>query len=146
MTISETFTAKVKKVRNSRNPKYRVYRMVVPHEYAERLGLEDEDYVLVTMQKAEWYHLLDWREMEEAWLKLPDDIKVRLKHSGLPEALPVGQMPLSSFCSYLSLGITGRAFNHSGISVRGNATKNESKVTTSDYSNKGLEVSPFLSE
>jgi len=122
--------------------------MVVPHEYAERLGLEDEDYVLVTMQKAEWYHLLDWREMKEAWLKLPDDIKMRLKLSGLPEVegLPFVRMPLAPSPSGLSLGFTRWASHYSGIAVRGNATENEGKVTTSTSSSENLRVTPLLSD
>ncbi len=91
MTIKETFVAKVSRIRNRRgkDKDYFIYRVNLPTEVAEKLGLEEHDYLLLAAQKAEWYHLLDWSKMKATWDKLPEDMRTKIAASDLftvPEA------------------------------------------------------------
>ncbi len=83
MTTKETFVAKASRIRNRRGKEYFVYRVNIPSEVAEKLELGEHDYLLLTAQKAEWYHLLDWSEMKITWSKLPEDVKAKITASGL---------------------------------------------------------------
>ncbi|MHA1632121.1 MAG: hypothetical protein ACTSXC_04840 [Candidatus Freyarchaeota archaeon] len=91
MTTTETFVAKVKRIRNRRDKEYYIYRITIPHEVAQKLSLEDEDYLLIRTQKAEWYHLLDWKQMKKTWSRIPQWLKNEILSSGLYEGYELPQ-------------------------------------------------------
>jgi len=43
---------------------YFVSRLNIPLDVSKALGIEDNDYLLINAEKAEWYHLLDWKDMK----------------------------------------------------------------------------------
>lgn len=80
----EPFVAKVQKVRTRKNKDYFVHRVSVPKEVAQKLDAKTGDYLFFRTKKAEWYHMLDWRQMGEAWRMLPPHIQTEIVLAGLP--------------------------------------------------------------
>ncbi|MFQ6135162.1 MAG: hypothetical protein ACE5KU_05045 [Nitrososphaerales archaeon] len=81
--MSVTFVAKASRIRNRKDRDYFIYRVNIPSDVAEKLRLKEHDYLLITAQKAEWYHLLDWSKMNTTWERLPEDVKAKILASGL---------------------------------------------------------------
>ncbi len=80
----EPFVVKVQKVRTRRNKDYFVHRISVPKEVVQKLDVKAGDYLFFRTKKAAWYHMLDWRQMGEAWRMLPPHIKTEIALAGLP--------------------------------------------------------------
>ena len=95
MTTTQTFVAKVSRIRNRRSEgkDYYIYRLNIPSNVAKKLQLAGQEYLLLTVEKAEWYHLLDWSKMKpESFKRLPEDVKAKIKKAGLTpkeEAQPI---------------------------------------------------------
>ena len=80
---TETFVAKVTKTRNKKGTDYFIYRLNVPNRVAEQLKMSENDYLVLAAKKAEWYHLIDWSEATNTWVKLPTEIKDKIIEDGL---------------------------------------------------------------
>jgi len=78
------FPAKVYSSKTRKGKDYYVYKVTIPKKVANELGIKTDDYLLLKAMKAEWFHLLSWKEMEPTWTRLPDSIKERIHESGLP--------------------------------------------------------------
>lgn len=78
------FTAKAKKIRTHKDQDYFVYRITVPKEEAQKLAINDEDYLLILAQKAKWYHMVKWDEMPDTWDLLPEEVKEEVKDLHMP--------------------------------------------------------------
>jgi hypothetical protein len=78
------FVAKTVKVKNSKVKDYFLYRMTIPKEVAEKMELGASDHLLLKAKKAEWYHLLDWSQMDKGWDMLSDKAKGEILSLGLP--------------------------------------------------------------
>jgi hypothetical protein len=88
--VTKPFVAKVSRIVNNKKKGYTIYRMNVPNEVADELGLSDRDYLFVRAEKAQWYHFLDWKNMRMTWARLPNDIRKEIELSGIerePEAI-----------------------------------------------------------
>ncbi|MFG1546168.1 MAG: hypothetical protein AAE976_06685 [Thermoplasmataceae archaeon] len=81
---SVAFTAKAKKTKTHKNQDYFVYRITVPKEEAEKLNIEDNDYLLIVAQKAKWYHMLKWDEMPDTWALLPEEVQEEVQTLRMP--------------------------------------------------------------
>lgn len=91
------FVAKVHKVKTRRGKEYTVLRLTLPKEVGEKIGVVGNDYMFALAQKAEWYHMIDWNEMAEAWGLLPPEMRSVLVHYGLVSVSgPVNTPSLSS--------------------------------------------------
>ncbi len=80
-----SFVSKVSKTktRTRENKDYYTFRVNIPKEISDRLDLTKDDYLLLKAIKAEWYHLLDWREMQKTWNKMPQELREKIRSSGL---------------------------------------------------------------
>lgn len=83
----EPFVAKVQKAKTRKDKDYFVLRVSVPKNVAQKLDTQPGDYLFFRAKKAEWYHMLDWREMGNAWQMLPPSIRDEIILSGLPNPL-----------------------------------------------------------
>lgn len=75
-----------KKLSSGEEKEYMVYRVTLPKEMVEKLGLEDGDLVLVIAKKPKWYHLLNWNDpeiQEKLWKHLPEEARKELVELGL---------------------------------------------------------------
>lgn len=95
----ETFIVKLQKAKTRKNKDYFVLRATMPKEVAERIKVQQGDYVIFKAKKAEWYHLCNWEEMQSTWNMLPLDIQNKvmldgIKYPGASKSLP--QMKLAS--------------------------------------------------
>ncbi len=75
-----------KKLSSGEEKEYMVYKVTLPKEMVEKLGLEDGDLVLVIAKKPKWYHLLNWSDpeiQEKLWKHLPEEAKKELIELGL---------------------------------------------------------------
>jgi len=78
-----TFVAKIQKAKTRKNKNYFVLRATVPKNVAEKMDAKPGDYLLFKTKKAQWYHLLDWKAMENTWKMLPEEIRNRIIRDGL---------------------------------------------------------------
>lgn len=94
---SISFVAKPVKVRTRAGKDYFVLRVTLPKDVCARLKAGPEDYLLLRAKIAQWYHMVDWKSMPEAWERLPSELRVILAQSGLPvpEAIPALHGPAS---------------------------------------------------
>ncbi len=77
------FVAKVHRVKTRRGKDYTVLRMTLPKEVGEKLSVGGNDFLFALAQKAQWYHMIDWSQMAEAWNILPPEMRAVLVHYGL---------------------------------------------------------------
>jgi hypothetical protein len=78
------FVAKTQKVKTRKGKDYFVYRVTIPKDKAEQIGVKPDDYLLFRAKRAQWYHMINWDEMEQTWQMLPDEIRRDVVLSGLP--------------------------------------------------------------
>lgn len=81
-----SFTAKASRVktRTIEGKDYFVYRVNMPKEVTDELALSEKDeYLFFRTMKAQWYHMLEWKEMPKTWEKLPEPVKKEIEDSGL---------------------------------------------------------------
>ena len=90
-----TFVAKIQKAKTRRDKDYFVLRATVPKDVAEKMSARPGDYLFFKTKKAEWYHMLDWKEAGKAWQMLPPEIKSRAILDGLPCPGAANQMGMS---------------------------------------------------
>ena len=81
--VTKSFSVKISRIRNKKDSEYFVYRTNIPKTVADELELEDKDRVFCKIQKAEWYHTLDWSTMEKTWNRLPSNIQQQIQEDGL---------------------------------------------------------------
>ena len=78
---------KARKKLKSGEREYTTHRITIPVEAARRLGLgEGATALIVTLEEAKWYHLLDWSNPEvarELWNKLTREQQLRVCQAGL---------------------------------------------------------------
>ena len=79
-----SFVAKVFKAKTRKDKDYFVFRFNVPKEIAETLSLNEGAYVLFRAMRANWYHMLEWQQMETTWNMLPEELRFAVRQSGLP--------------------------------------------------------------
>jgi hypothetical protein len=79
-----SFVAKAQKAKTRKGKDYFVLRVTIPKEIADEIEAGPEDYLVLRAKKAEWYHMVDWTEMENTWNMLPPEIKRGVTLSGLP--------------------------------------------------------------
>jgi len=79
-----SFVAKVQRAKTRKGKDYFVLRATVPKEAAEKMNVKPGDYLFFKARKAEWYHMLDWRQMETTWRMLPSEIRNQAILEGLP--------------------------------------------------------------
>jgi len=60
-----------KRLASGETREYTIYRVNVPKELAEKLGLEGEDIILAFILRPRWFHLFDWSNPEVARELLP---------------------------------------------------------------------------
>lgn len=77
------FVAKVFQSRTRKGKEYFVYRFNMPKEVGEELALRDGDYVFFRALPAQWYHMLEWSEMNRTYQMLPTALKERVLDAGL---------------------------------------------------------------
>lgn len=77
------FVARVHRVRTRKGREYSVLRMTVPKEAGQALNVETNEFLFVMAQKAQWYHMIDWTQMPEAWARLPQEMQGLLQLYGL---------------------------------------------------------------
>jgi hypothetical protein len=90
------FPVKVYASKNRKGKDYFVYKVTIPKKIANELKIKKDDYLLLKASKAEWFHLLDWGEMQPTWTMLPEHMKTRIRESGLkvPEFQVTAPTPL----------------------------------------------------
>ena len=81
--VTKSFSVKLSRIRNKKDSEYFAYRINIPKTVADELELEDKDRVFCKIQKAEWYHTLDWSTMEKTWDGLPSNIQQQIQEGGL---------------------------------------------------------------
>ena len=75
--MSNTFVARIRKDG----------KITVPKDVRDLLKVQADDLYEITMRKPDWWDLLDWNEMgQEAFDRLPDEIKQKIRASGGTEA------------------------------------------------------------
>jgi hypothetical protein len=57
------------------------YRVYIPNETVDALGLKDGDYVAIA--KPDWTDFLNWKEMGTTWNALPQDARKKLEAKGI---------------------------------------------------------------
>jgi hypothetical protein len=97
-----TFVAKVQKAKTRKDKDYFVLRATVPKDVAKEIDLQPGDYLFFKAKKAEWYHMLDWKRMENTWQMLPNEIKYRAILEGLPYPESSTQMTIANALEALS--------------------------------------------
>jgi len=122
-----SFISKVSKVktRTKANKSYYVYRMNIPKDESDKLHLSQDDYLFVQAKKAQWYHMLNWKEMQTTWKMIPSVLKNEIKQSGLevPDEIQLQKLfePMASPTgSKTAIPETVTGFNTSLASVRNN--------------------------
>ncbi len=78
-----TFVGKLQKAKTRKDKGYYVLRTTVPKEVAEKTGSEAGDYLFFKVKKAEWYHMVDWENMQNTWNMLPSEIKQKVALDGV---------------------------------------------------------------
>ena len=71
----EHFVAKIQKVITRKGKDYFVSRVTIPKEVINNIEADGEEYLFFKVKKAEWFHMLNWDNMEQTWAMLPADIK-----------------------------------------------------------------------
>jgi hypothetical protein len=79
----EPFVAKLQKAKTRKNKEYFVLRASVPKDAAEKMKVGPGDYVFFRAKKAQWFHMLDWRQMKSTWNLLPEDVRQEVYLAGL---------------------------------------------------------------
>jgi hypothetical protein len=79
-----TFVAKTQKAKTRKGLHYFILRITIPKEVAQKADVKPDDYLLLKAKKAQWYHMMDWNEMESAWKILPQEIKTKVVMADLP--------------------------------------------------------------
>lgn len=79
----ETFVAKVQNVKTRKGKDYFISRITIPKEAINNIELDSEDYVFIKAKKAEWFHMLNWDDMESTWNMLPLETKIEVIKDGL---------------------------------------------------------------
>ena len=78
---------------------YVTYRITIPTEAAQALGLEGEAALIVTLERPRWYHLFNWSDPEvagELWERLTEAQKRKICLKGLaPRELCGGREPIT---------------------------------------------------
>lgn len=77
------FVAKVQKAKTRKDKDYFVLRATVPKDVAKKIDVQPGDYLFFKVKKAEWYHMLNWENMETTWRMLPTEIKHKAILEGL---------------------------------------------------------------
>jgi len=103
-----SFVSKIQKVRTRRDKDYFIFRVTVPKDVAEKTGVQAGEFLLFKAKKAEWYHMLDWSQMQEAWQRLPQETQNRIVLSGLPYP-GIGQIASTQGVAPSELGTTNPA-------------------------------------
>ena len=78
------FVATTQKATTRKGKAYFVYRVTLPKDKAEQIGVKPDDYLLFRAKKAQWYHMINWDEMGQTWQMLPEEISRDVVLSGLP--------------------------------------------------------------
>lgn len=79
----KTFITKVLKRKTRKDKDYFVLRATIPKEVVNDIEAKPGDFLFFKVKKAEWYHLLNWKNMENAWTMLPDNVKLALYKDGI---------------------------------------------------------------
>lgn len=79
----ETFVAKVQKVKTRKGKDYYISRITVPKEIINNIDVDSEDFLFLKAKKAEWFHMLNWDNMESTWNMLPNEIKWKVIKDGV---------------------------------------------------------------
>ena len=77
------FVAKVQRAKTRKGKDYFVFRITMPKEIAEKIDVNVGDYIFFRAKKAQWYHMLDWKTMENTWKMLPNEIRERIIADGV---------------------------------------------------------------
>lgn len=79
------FVAKISKAktRSKEDKDYYVFRINIPKEAATKLSLAKDDFIFFRATRAQWYHMLKWKEMRRTWDRLPDPLKSAIQSSGV---------------------------------------------------------------
>lgn len=77
------FVSKIYKTKTRKDKDYYVLRMTIPKKIARKIDVNPGDYVFSKMKKAQWYHMLDWNKMGEAWDMLPQATKDKIMLEGM---------------------------------------------------------------
>ena len=102
--VTKNFTVKVTRIRNKKDSDYFVYRANIPKSVGDELQLNEGDRVFFRAKKAEWYHTLDWSQMEQTWNKMPIDIQKQIQLDGLLEGTKLQPKPSSELTKRLHTG------------------------------------------
>ncbi len=91
---------KTRKKLRTGEKEYTTHRITIPVEAAKKLGLrEGATALIVTLEEARWYHLLDWNNpevAEELWNKLTREQQLRVCQAGLaPPQLCDNRKPIT---------------------------------------------------
>lgn len=78
-----SFVAKIQKAKTRKGKDYYVSRITVPKDLIKKTDAEPGDYLFFKAKKAQWYHMLDWKTMENTWKMLPHEIRQRVILDGL---------------------------------------------------------------
>ena len=78
------FVAKTQKAKTRKGKEYFVYRVTIPKDKAEQIGVKPDDYLLFRAKRAQWYHMINWDEMGQTWQMLPEEVRRDVVLSGLP--------------------------------------------------------------
>ncbi|MEB3861183.1 MAG: hypothetical protein GSR84_03060 [Desulfurococcales archaeon] len=86
-----------KRLKTGEEREYTIYRINLPKNLAETLGLEDgEDLILAYIAQAKWYHLFDWSNPEvlrEVLPRLTEKERLELCATLAPEKVCEGRRP-----------------------------------------------------
>ncbi|MCE4625340.1 MAG: hypothetical protein F7C35_05695 [Desulfurococcales archaeon] len=91
--------SRVRKRLKSGVKEYVTYRITIPQEAAQALGLEGEAALIVTLERPRWYHLFNWGDPEiagELWERLTETQRRKVCLKGLaPRELCGGRQPIT---------------------------------------------------
>lgn len=77
-----SFVAKVQKAKTRKGKDYFILRATIPKEIAKKIAVQAGDYLFFRAKKAQWYHMLDWKTMDNTWRMLPNEIRNRIITDG----------------------------------------------------------------
>ena len=97
-----TFVTKILKRKTRKDKDYFVFRATIPKDIANEIKAETGDFLFFKVKKAEWYHMLDWNNMENTWQMLPDPVKYALIRDGIPYPGTPDQISFSNQEPYIS--------------------------------------------
>lgn len=117
MVKEAVFPVKVYASKNRKGKNYFVYKVTIPKKIAKELKIKKDDYLLLKATKAQWFHLLDWGEMQSTWAMLPDHLKTRIRESGLK--VPESQVAAPTSPLLPTPAIEVEPIHKSGRQVRG---------------------------